>query len=307
MLPEFTIVATEYRHGHEDEEGEDRTATSVDVKHDGIVRFEAMVNHPGFEPGMYDVLVNCEEPAGLSMPFNDAFVMDEYGKGKFRAETTLGARSYSGCEASIEEESGRMVIATFDPFRVAEETSHDEDGDERTVDEKRKEARHAILERIVADDIHRRHVDAARASSTGQYEPGMAYNLTSAGTAESHDDEMTVAEVNADVGVWKSNRAIVLMDVLGGSVVVGDDSYTVRVGYALYSLQHDVLRLRALATDDATGEIVSLKLLGAATSDDASFPMTEGEAMELQFEGNSERFSNQIGSWELFLDGSIEA
>lgn len=302
VLPDFTVVANEttgHSHGTQD-----RTESRVVVSHDGIVSFEVMVTHPGFTAGVYDALVTCEEPAGFSIAFNDAFVMDRDGRGKFRAETMLGPRDYAGCKVSIQEGSDAMVIASLERFRVVEDgITHEDDN---VIEQKRIEKRHNILQRVSAEDIHRRHVDAARASSTGQYMPGTAYSLTAAGTLEGHDDMMSVAEVTADMGVWKSNRAVILMDVLGGSVVVGDHSYTIHLGYAVYSIHHDALRVNGLATDDVTGDIVRLKLLGMSP-EDVTFPMVEGEAIELHFEGNSHRFSNQIGNWELFLDGTIEA
>ena len=298
VLPDFTIVAGGHTHGHD--HGDHKAESRVDVKGDGTVRLEIAISHPGFASGTYDVTLSCVEPAGMSVVFTNALAVDKDGNGKFRIDTSLGPGSYRGCEASIEEESGRMVIATFDTFNVEEE--HE---DNRTLDEKKKDRKHALLDRIVTVDIHRRHIDAARASSPGDYEPGTAYNLTAAGTVEG--DATTVAKVEVDLGVWKSNRAIILMDVLGGNVTVGEDTYTVRIGYAVYSMQNDVLSVRALATDDATGEIVRLKLRGNASSDDAAFPMADGDVMELLFEGNSGRFANQIGNLELSLDGKIEA
>lgn len=296
VLPDFTIVAGGHTHGHD--HGDHKSESRIDVKGDGTVRLEIAIRHPGFAAGTYDVTLSCVEPAGMSVLFTDALVVDEDGNGKFRIETSLGPASYVGCEASIEEEAGRMVIATFDTFIVDEE--HD---DNRTLDEKKKDRKHALLERIVTGDIHRRHIDAARASSPGDYEPGIKYNLTATGSVEGGATE---AGADVDLGVWKSNRAIILMDVLGGNVTVGEDSYTIRIGYAIYSMQNDVLSVRALATDDATGEIVSLKLRGNASSD-ATFPMADGDAMEIHFEGNSGRFANQIGDWKLLLDGKIEA
>jgi hypothetical protein len=296
VLPDFTIVAGGHTHGHD--HGDHKSESRVDIKGDGTVRLEISISHPGFTAGTYDVTLSCVEPVGMSVVLTDVLVVDESGNGKFRIETSLGPGSYSGCEASIEEESGRMVIATFDTFKVEEE--HE---DNRMLDEKKRDRKHALLERIVTGDIHRRHIDAVRASSPGDYEPGTKYNLTADGTIEG---DATGAKVEVDLGVWKSNRAIILMDILGGNVTVGEDSYTIRIGYAIYSMQNDVLSVRALATDDATGEIVSLKLRGNASSD-TTFPMADGDAMELQFEGKSGRFANQIGNWELSLEGKIEA
>jgi hypothetical protein len=68
------------------------------------------------------------------------------------------------------------------------------------------------------------------------------------------DDESLTQEedvtLDLNMSVWKSNRAITLLDVVVGTVEYKDQDYTVRIGYALCFVQHDVMKVVALATDD---------------------------------------------------------
>jgi hypothetical protein len=300
MIPSFTIVAnTQVGHSHGSEEGAE---SKVHVEHGGIVIFEGMIMHQGFEAGMYNVMVACKVPEGLSIVFNDAFTIDEHGEGKLKIETSMGPGRYSGCTASIAESEDVMVIATFDSFTIEQEEEHRPDG--RTIEEKRLEKRRSILERIELGQMHKRDINAAKAVSIGDYEPGTVYAMIAGGTAGQQD---IIVEAHLDISTWKSNSATILMDVTGGAVVIdGDDSYTVRIGYAIYAIQHDMLRLKALATNDSTGEIVQLRMHGNSL-EEATFPMVHGDSIEVHFEGNGGRSLNQIGDLELFLEGTIEA
>ena len=108
------------------------------------------------------------------------------------------------------------------------------------------------------------------------------------------------------MGVWKSNRALVLLSVLNGTVMVDDNEYTVELGYALYSVSHDAMRIGAFVSDE-DGNIYKLKLRGTATGEDAEFPGASGESIDLVFEGNSGAARNSISGWQLELEGTVKA
>jgi hypothetical protein len=100
------------------------------------------------------------------------------------------------------------------------------------------------------------------------------------------------------MSVWKSNRAIILLDVIGGTVEIEDQDYTVRIGYAFYSIQHDVMKVVALVTDD-DGNVLKLKLRGSAVNDTDTFPMESG-SIDLTFGGN-------VQDSNLLLEATVEA
>ncbi len=109
------------------------------------------------------------------------------------------------------------------------------------------------------------------------------------------------------MAVWKSNKALILLNLLNGTVDVGGETYDIELGYALYSISHDAMRLHAFVSDEE-GNILKLKLRGHAADEEAGFPMTAGESLDLVFEGNSGYGSSSLeGAWELTLEGTLTA
>jgi hypothetical protein len=172
------------------------------------------------------------------------------------------------------------------------------------IKEKQKERRQHIVESITGVQIHQRHLNA-EPMSVGDYAPGLAYSLTAAGVAD-HGGVHTV-EVDMDIAVWKSNSAVVLMDVLGGTVTVEGHAYTVVIGYGLYNTHSDMMRVGALVVDEGTGDVFKLKLRGNAIGEDVQLPMNAGEALDLSFVGNSGPSKNEFAGAELDLEGTIAA
>ncbi|HKU49767.1 MAG TPA: hypothetical protein VJP79_07440 [Nitrososphaera sp.] len=277
--------------------------------------------------GTYDVQFTCDEP-DVNMTIEDSLTVED-GEAKFKAEIDLADGTYSGCKIA----SGGEEISSFDDFTVAQ------DGDDDDVEEKRKEKRKEIVSRINAPEEHRRRINANPAS-TGDYMPGWIYVINATGIASRHidddadrEDELSESMVNStasnststttnstntmlevmgdstvdvsiNMGVWKSNTALVLLNVLNGTIEVDDETYTVELGYALYSVSHNAMRIGAFVSDD-DGNIYKLKLRGTA-DEDAEFPMTSGDSIDLVFEGNSGPARNSFSQWDLDLEGSIE-
>jgi hypothetical protein len=284
--------------------------------------------------GTYDALFTCEEPE-VAMTLEDSLKVKQ-GEAKLDAEIQLVNGTYTGCNL----ESGDNVIASFDTFVVRQGEDDDdeddneerdqsgrddddeEDDDDNDVDEKRKEKRRSIVSTISASDEHRRRINASPAS-TGDYDPGWNYTLVADGIATPREDSDELAEllgnatvldalteeevaVEMDMSVWKSNSALVLLSVLEGTVQVGGEQYTVELGYALYSVNHDAMRIGAFVSDE-DGNIYKLKLRGTPVGDDAAFPTESGDSLDMVFEGNSGPARNSFSGWELDLRGTIEA
>ncbi|NOJ27402.1 MAG: hypothetical protein DA330_05265 [Nitrososphaera sp.] len=106
--------------------------------------------------------------------------------------------------------------------------------------------------------IHQRHMNDSP-SSIGQYAPGLDYTVS----AEGMDDEVTLS---MDVAVWKSNGQILFLDVVGGTVSIGDQQYEIKLGYTIYSMQNNALRTNALVVAE-NGDVYVLKLRGVTESD----------------------------------------
>jgi hypothetical protein len=280
--------------------------------------------------GTYDVLFTCAEPE-TSMTIEDALEV-EGGEAELDAEIDLAEGTYTDCKVSV----GDTVIASFDSINAAEDS-------EQEVEEKRKEKRRDLVTTIDAVEDHKRRVNANPAS-TGDYEPGTAYNLTASGAGIPYGDDdeeelaettsnttetssnststdptnststesstlevsETTVEVEIDMGVWKSNKALVLLNILGGTIEAGGEEYTVELGYALYSVNHNVIRVGAFVSDE-DGNIYKLKLRGSATGEEAIFPAAPGESIEMVFEGNAGPARNSFDHWYLDLEGKVSA
>jgi hypothetical protein len=279
---------------HEKErEREKKFESKLKTEDDGV-EIEVEIEGLNMTDGSYDAIFACEEPE-LSITLDDAFEVED-GKGKLEETIGLANGTYSGCELSVEGDE----IASFDTFTVSED---DKEKQEHRVEEKRKEKRERIVNTINGTTIHQRHINANPASP-GEYEPDWNYTLVAAGLGHSDEDETDVA-LDADLSVWKSNRALILLDVLGGTVEAGNQTFTVKFGYAIYSLNHDAMRMAALAVDD-DGNIFKLRLSGTAVDEDDEFPMESG-SIDITFEGSSGPSHNRFGDWELTLDGTVSA
>jgi hypothetical protein len=268
--------------------------------------------------GAYDARFACEKP-DIEMVFEDALMVRQ-GQAKLAVEFDLADGTYEQCMLA----SGDKVLASFDTFAVrqGEDEDDDDDDDYREINEKRKEKRKSIVTKIRADDEHRKRL-VANPASTGDYRPGWNYTLTANGMAlpngnneDQAFDALVPSDISAledamvtiemDMGVWKSNRALILLSILDGNVEVEDRTFTVELGYALYSVHHDVMRIGAFVSDDA-GNIYKLKLRGSASGDDPAFPIESGDTVDLVFEGNSGPARNAFSGWHLELRGTIEA
>jgi hypothetical protein len=167
---------------------------------------------------------------------------------------------------------------------------------------KQVEKRRALAAGESGEHIHRKHMQASPAS-VGEYSPGFNYTLEADGVAsgETQGD----AALTLDVSVWKSNGAVVILDVVGGTVKVGEKEYEVKLGYALYSVRHNVFRSSALAVA-GDGDVLALRLYGTSGTAGAKLAAASGgEPVELAFKDDTPH-RNKLGGWTLALDGTLQ-
>ena len=286
-------------HGNQNEHGmkgqekdsEHKESTRLKAEDNGV-EIEVEMKGLNMTDGSYDAVFACEKPV-FNVTLDNAFEVND-GEGKLEERIGLTNGTYTGCDLSVEG----TVVASFDKFTVSEDTEEEQNSQ---VEEKRHERRSQIISTINGTTIHERHQKAIPASP-GEYQPDWNYTLEAIGLANS-DGNKTDATVDVDLSVWKSNRALILLDVINGTVQVGDQTYTIKIGYALYSLQHNAMRVVALGVDD-DGNISKLRLHGTAVNEDNEFPMESG-SIDLTFEGSSGPIYNRSGDWELTLDGTV--
>ena len=181
--------------------------------------------------------------------------------------------------------------------------------DERSAEVKHKEKQERIVSSTSGTELHERHRNA-NPHSSGEYDPGWNYTLAANGTAMQAIENQDLLQeedstVNLNMSVWKSNSAIILFDIVGGTVEIADHSYEIRIGYGIYSLNHDAIKVIALGTD-ADGNVYSLRLRGNAVDEVDQFA-TESNSIDLLFGGNIDQSNNRFEDWGLLLEGTVEA
>jgi len=283
---------------NEDEKGQENERknkfnSKLNTDEDGV-EIKVAAEGLNMTDGSYDAVFACEQPA-FNMTLDNAFEVED-GKGKFEGTIGLANGTYTGCDITV----GGTVIASFDAFTVSEETEEEQDD---KVEEKRKEKKERTVNTTSGREIHERH-RSENAASPGEYQPSWNYSLTANGTAVQAVRNGTAdVELDIEMAVWKSNRAVILLDVINGTVQVDNQTYTVVLGYALYTIHYDMFRMGALVVDD-DGNVFRLKLSGSAVDEEAGFPMESG-SIELTFEGRGP--PDRLGDWELTMDGTITA
>jgi hypothetical protein len=175
-----------------------------------------------------------------------------------------------------------------------DEEEHPADGNGQAMNDQERKRR-AVAARESGEQIHQRHMQANPASR-GEYSPGLNYTLETSGTAGEQDATLAI-----DISVWKSNGAVIIMDIVGGTATVGGEEYDIKVGYALYSIHHNVFRSAALAVAD-NDDVFALRLHGVADAEAELAATAGGAPVELAFDGIAQSF----GGWTLKLDGTLQ-
>ncbi len=283
---------TENRHKEHRYEAEGSSRVKLEIENDGI-QIGVEVADLNMTNGMYNATFICEHPV-FSVTLDNALQVDN-GEGRLKADIALANDTYSGCELVVTD-TGK-VIASFDSFTVQQQAVDDDD-----VKEKRKERMERIASTETGSKVHERHLNA-NPSSPGDYAPNWNYKLTANGTATNNETSADSA-VNIDMAVWKSSRALILFDVLGGTADVGNHTYTVILGYGIYSVHHEAMKIASLAVDE-DGNVVKLHLRGSAL-EDSEFPKESG-SIDMMFEGSTGAWNNRLGDWKLELEGTVAA
>jgi hypothetical protein len=181
--------------------------------------------------------------------------------------------------------------------------AQEENGGAMTDEQRQQmEKRKAIVAKESGEQIHQRHMQANLASR-GEYSPGLDFTLEASGTAGGETEQD--ATLAMDISVWKSNSAVIIMDVVGGTATVGEQEYEIKIGYALFSIRHNVFRSAALAVAD-NGDVLALRLHGTSDTVDMELATAAGgDPVELAFSGSAQH-RNSLGGWTLELDGTLQ-
>lgn len=188
-------------------------------------------------------------------------------------------------------------------LKLVRYTMAGEEGDEERAAGKAEQRRKAIVAGESGRQIHERHMQANPRSS-GPYEPGRDYTLEVVGVAtDGMQGSAKDIALIIDMSVWKSNGAVVIIDIVDGTVTLGEEEYEIKLGYALYSQNHSVFRSAALV-ESVDGDVFTLKLRGTMAAG-SELPASEGAVSGLEFEGNAHQM-NSLDGLNLMLQGTIK-
>jgi ferritin-like protein len=169
--------------------------------------------------------------------------------------------------------------------------------------------------------IHEEHL-AENAPISGMYEADMRYTLTLTGEATSsmpHDSmeptsmsddgsmegEQHAAEITLDLATWKSTGRVLHLDIIGGSITIGDENMTVNAGQAYYITNHRVMYAFAVVMPENGDEdsMQLLRLKAILPADNKKLPAAESD-QPLEIDTINTR--TKIGSdWFLEMSGQI--
>ncbi|MGI0013826.1 MAG: hypothetical protein ACREBU_10355, partial [Nitrososphaera sp.] len=326
--------------GHERER-----ESSLEVEGDGV-QFEVKVNGLNMSDDTYDVILSCDDPE-INMTFVSALLVEEgegmfKAEVTFVNGTYIGCELSAGdtllasfdsftvdqqySDEEIEEkrkEKRRDIVSHLDAREEHKRrmnanpasTGDYEPGWNYTL-----AANGTAYQKVHEDEDAEDEAEGTTTNSSDTTTNSTDTNTNSTDTTTNSTDTSTnstdvtpqvidgaEAELDIDMAVWKSNKALILLNVLGGTVEVDGEIYNVEIGYALYSLHHDVMRIGAFVSDDS-GNVYKLKLRGYAGGEDAEFPMSPGGSIDLEFEGKGGPGRNSLNSgWILELDGTLTA
>ena len=116
------------------------------------------------------------------------------------------------------------------------------------------------------------------------------------------------ATVNLNATSWKSTISLLIMDVSGGTVTVGNETYNVHFGYAMVAPQHG---LRIMALVSSGNSLGMLALTGKPSAEGTtSYGAMNGNGFTIGLTfGNGEpnKLKTMTDTWDLDLTGTVHA
>ncbi len=151
-----------------------------------------------------------------------------------------------------------------------------------------------------AEEHHGEHL-ARNAPIVGPYTANLNYTLTASGIATSISDTSMSKDVTVslNLAVWKSIKGLVSMDVMGGTIKIGNNESDISSGNAIYLIHAHNLLIFAHTSED-NGKIIKLK---ATAPEDLVLPAEKSDhALELDVHSPQSKIASE---WFLKMQGEI--
>lgn len=149
----------------------------------------------------------------------------------------------------------------------------------------------------------------AKHGPSGSYPHDTEYTLTATGAATpiSGGDGSETAEISMVLSIWKSTKGLVAMDIMDGTVKIGDDKRDIYSGHVFYLIRGGHLLVFAFIVedDDSGGQDrhISLLKLWAKTQKGDSLPLSDSDS-PLKLDILSPQ-SKLISEYFLDMDGQL--
>jgi predicted secreted protein len=110
--------------------------------------------------------------------------------------------------------------------------------------------------------LHRQHINL-KAQTIEPYNSDLTYNLKANGTATSFDKNSTEnVSVTMQLAIWKSNEQVISMDIINGTIKIGNnEDESIRAGNAYYLPIVHMLRIYGLVPYEGQNGATYVKML----------------------------------------------
>ncbi len=158
-----------------------------------------------------------------------------------------------------------------------------------------------------AGEMHQRHLEKQE-HFMGSYTSNLNYTFTADGNATSISDKSRSENVTVsmNLSVWKSTPGLVAMDVMNGTIQIGEnETYDIDTGHARYVINAHKILIFAHIAEGTAGNSTHSKLvkLMATVPEDVQLP-AEGSGSALESEILSPQ-SKVTSKWFLNMHGEI--
>jgi hypothetical protein len=244
----------------------------------------------------------------------------------------VGISAYAAENEVHNDEQGRQAHANGDNGKSTqtshgssnEHTQYKNSTDTATMNEgkthSKVEERRMQYANKTAEERHKEHL-MMHSPVAGQYSINMNYTLIANGNATSISDNSTstISYVSLDLSIWKSTKGLVSMDIMNGTITIGNNTSPIQNGHAYYLIHNHQIRVLGFITDtttisgnDSQGNKTAstgLKVLELRTVNDkneGNVLPTSSSNQPLQISIVSPQ-SKLASEWFLKMDGEVKA
>ncbi|MGH9876457.1 MAG: extracellular solute-binding protein [Nitrososphaerales archaeon] len=195
-----------------------------------------------------------------------------------------------------------LVVLLFSSvlFASVSGASPDGRGDSKSAAEKRGEE----YVKVSAAQRHEEHI-ALGATVTEPYRSNLNYSMFAQGSAlRLSNNASSAAEVFLGLSIWKSTNSLVTMDIMSGTLKLGDDEKQIHSGHAYYLAYARQVRVVAFIVGDTeAAKSLQILTLKAKVQDGILPALDSDEKLEIQVLSPQSKLASE---WIIELDGEIK-